>query len=96
MDKKDRNESAIALNTRLKQVSINPETYAHVRLHDEVKDSTTRDIEIAVYFIAVLVHNRSTATLKVNANICTIRVETEVSRKSVHGRRSGKSGHSSV
>ena len=78
IDDCDSNE---ALNTlSVNEILVNPETNTDVRLHDKIQDSTTANIKVTINFVGVLIHNRSTATLKVNADICTARVESQVSR----------------
>ena len=68
--------SGEALNTFLEQVSVNPETNRHVGIVNEVQTCTTADVEVAIDYVGVVEHNRSSSTQCINVNICTVRVET--------------------
>ena len=69
-------DSGVALYARLEQVSIDPEANTHVWIVDEVHASTTRNVEVTIDLVVVLVHNCSSATKSINVDICTVGVVT--------------------
>ena len=73
----NRNELSEALNTWVvDNISIEPETCAHVRVSNEVQTCTTADVEVAIDCVAIFEHHSSSATQCININVSTSTVET--------------------
>ena len=69
--------SSITLNTlAVENISIQPETNTHVGIVTQVENSTTRDIEITIDFVAVVEQNSYATANNISINISTGRVET--------------------
>ena len=65
------------MNTRIvEHVSIQPETCAHVRVINQVENSTTANVSVTVHFVAVVEHNRDRTIDSTGVHISTGGVET--------------------
>ena len=53
------------------EVSIEPLTYAHVRVINQVQDSTAANIEVAIDFVGVVEHNCARTANNISVDICT-------------------------